>query len=412
MVRRPKLQLPRPNPASNFFFAGSSAMGAHSKTHKEGIIFDIIYGLGSVLNLVSDVWMIRALRKPSEAKVKFRLFLIWNTFTTGAYYVTDLFLSSFNSKHIKLEEEHLQDMDEESARHTILFASVLISTAVFLVKGGILYAFYQMYQNYDQVVANEEARIHGSQRAIEPAVGYLFQPVNRLIVPAVAAGPAPLPAPSTSEFQMATPCWSSVPSSTHELTGQSCYVVVQQPRPPGQQQAPTQPQFNPPGETPGAVQSSRHVQRCTGDQPQLTVVDQSEIAPSPAGIASTADGPASIGSPSDKWTTQDTPLTRASSSPDARARTSQVEAMPCEGQVAAGSRSSAPTLTSGTLLPMAHDPCAEVKAAEDASGQSVYTSAVVAREKLDGRKAPARNFHASPVSGSHTDAPGPSDAHA
>ncbi|KAL3215797.1 hypothetical protein MRX96_033414 [Rhipicephalus microplus] len=84
----------------------------------------------------------------------------------------------------------------------------------------------------------------------------------------------------------------------------------------------------------------------------------------------------------------------------------------CEGQVAAGSRSSAPTLTSGTRLPMAHDPCAEVKAAEDASGESVYISAVVAREKLDGRKAHARNFHASPVSGSHTDAPGPSDAHA
>ncbi|KAL1440444.1 hypothetical protein MTO96_009482 [Rhipicephalus appendiculatus] len=279
--------------ASNVFFAGSSAMGAHSKTNKEGIIFDIIYGLGSVLNLVSDVVMIQALRKASEAKVKFRLFLMWNTFTTGAYYVTDLFLSDFNSKHIKLEKEHLQDMDEESARHTIFFASVLISTVVFLAK---------MYRNYDQVVANEEARIHGTQRALlanEPAVGYLFRPVSPLGVPAIAAGPAFLRATSTSGFQMATPSWSGVPSSTHEAKGQPYYVAIQQPRSPGQQLAPTQPQLNPPGEI-------AYVQYYTGVRPQLTMVDQSVIVPSPTAVATTA-GSASVGSPPDKWTTPDAP---------------------------------------------------------------------------------------------------------
>ncbi|KAL3215792.1 hypothetical protein MRX96_033410 [Rhipicephalus microplus] len=84
---------------SNFFYACTSVMGEYSRVKAEGLVFDIIYGLGCGLNFISDVMMIQALWKLREAKEKFRLFIIWNTFTTCACYVTDIFQNSFTSKH-------------------------------------------------------------------------------------------------------------------------------------------------------------------------------------------------------------------------------------------------------------------------------------------------------------------------
>ncbi|KAL3215794.1 hypothetical protein MRX96_033411 [Rhipicephalus microplus] len=78
---------------------------------------------------------------------------------------------------MKLEKHQLGGMEEASAR------------------GGILYVFYQMYQNYDQVVADEEARIRGDQQCATvnaPVVtGYMFQQGHPVGVPAVG-GTAPV----------------------------------------------------------------------------------------------------------------------------------------------------------------------------------------------------------------------------
>ncbi|KAH6934052.1 hypothetical protein HPB50_019794 [Hyalomma asiaticum] len=367
---------------SNFFGVVTSVMGEHSRVKSGGIVFDVIYGFISALNFISDVMMIRALKNLTEAKEKLRLFIIWNALTTCACYITDIFQNHFMSRHMKLEKHQLGDLDEASARNSIFYMTVFFSSVVFAVKGGILYAFYQMYENYDQVVANEEARIRGDRSVIAnaPAGGYMFQQGNPVGVSTVATtaptGPMALPA---GGYQMAGPGWSAVPGTAPgmpQAPGQPYYIMIQQPYPPGQQQAATatQPQPFPPG---GIVYMYN-----PGAQPQ-PAVGQPEIDSSTAAAAKTAEVASAESSP-EKATTTGTSPTRASSDHNTRGNTAN--------------RNSPSSVVHGTGA-------AEVANAEAAAGKSGNASDAASPEKPHGHKrhrSPPKRMSSS-ESGSHSD---------
>lgn len=385
---------------SNFFYACTSAMGEHSKVKTEGFVFDIIYGLGCALNFISDIMMIQALRNLREAKEKFRLFIIWNTLTTCGCYVTDIFQNIFISKHMKLDKDQLGGMDEASARNTIFYFSTFLSTAIFAAKGGILYAFYQMYQNYDQVVADEEARLRGEQQgpsANAPAgAGYMFQQGNPVGVATVGTA-APVALPMGGQ-QMVPSGWQVVPTGTApgwpgmpqgmpqgmpegmpegipqgvpqgvpqgmpqgpgmpQAAGQPYYVMIPPPRPLGQQQAaaPNQQMSFASG---GIV----YMPYYPGVQPQ-PMAGQPVTAPSTTAEAKTAE-PASAKSSPDNKTTPDAPRARASPEHDTPAK--------------------ATTATSQESSPKVHGPQTEVATADARPGESEHTSEAVAHEKEHG----------------------------
>ncbi|XP_065309156.1 uncharacterized protein [Dermacentor albipictus] len=184
--------------------------------NKQRAIFHITYGVGSTLDLVSDVIMLHALRNPSQAKQKFRLFLIWNTLSTCGYYVTGLFLEFLNAKPTKLEKDKLRDKDEKSLDTRIFFYVVVIYTVIFLVKVCILYALYQVYQNYDRLAANEEEQNLAPQPGIfsnAPPVAYRFQPESQSGVPVMPTGPALLAAPALGGYPKTTPGPAGFPST-------------------------------------------------------------------------------------------------------------------------------------------------------------------------------------------------------
>ncbi|XP_065309123.1 uncharacterized protein [Dermacentor albipictus] len=183
--------------------------------NKEKAMFHIIYGVGSTLDLVSDVTMLHALRNPSQAKQKFRLFLIWNTLSTCGYNVGGLFLEFLNSKHTD-EKSKNRTKDEKSLDTRIFFVVVVIYTAIFLVKVCILYALYQVYQNYDRIAANEEEQNLAPQPGIfsnAPPVAYRFEPGSQPGVPVMPTGPALLAAPALGGYPKATPGPAGFPST-------------------------------------------------------------------------------------------------------------------------------------------------------------------------------------------------------
>ncbi|XP_077508270.1 uncharacterized protein LOC144119563 [Amblyomma americanum] len=219
-------------------------MGGHRNLKSEGVVFDIIYGVVCSLNLVSDLIMLNALKKPVQTKDKLRLFLIWNAGTTCVCYVTDIFLSDFNSKHMALKKEDFKDIDEESARNTLFYASVMFSTVIFIVKGGVLYAIYQMYTNYEHLVADDAFQapgVRGPLFAAAPPVAFRFEPGNQQGIAVGTPAPAvpmtpPLPAPYS-----AAPGWAPMAPAYREapqVPGQPYYVAFQQPCFPVQQPQP------------------------------------------------------------------------------------------------------------------------------------------------------------------------------
>ncbi|XP_065309122.1 uncharacterized protein [Dermacentor albipictus] len=201
--------------ASNIFWVVTSVMAVASGLDKEGVIFDIIDGVGCALNLVSDVTMLHALRNPSQAKQKFRLFLIWNTLSTCGFYVTELFFSYFLSKNT--DEKSKNRTKDEKSLDTMSFSEhALIDTVIFLIKVCILYALYQVYQNYDRLVANEEEQNLAPQPGIfsnSPPVAYRFEPGSQSGVPVMPTGPALLAAPALGGYPKATPGPAGFPST-------------------------------------------------------------------------------------------------------------------------------------------------------------------------------------------------------
>ncbi|XP_065309159.1 mediator of DNA damage checkpoint protein 1-like isoform X2 [Dermacentor albipictus] len=348
--------------ASNIFWVVASVLFFGSGPNKDGVIFAIIYGVGCALNLVSDVTMLYALRNPSQAKQKFRLFLIWNTLSTCGCYVTDLFFSDFSSKNV-----------------------------------CILYALYQVYQNYDRLAAYEEQN-RAPQPGIfsnAPPVPYRFQPGSQSGVPVMPTGPALLAAPASgypkmtpvpAGFPSTRPAWSGMPRSS----GQPHRVAVQQPHLPEQQQpAPsTQPQFF-------ASSGIVHVPCCSATQPQLTVdqpaMGQGAIAEATATEAEDTE------CPPDKTGTPETPSSgpctpnQANSKQDAQVETKPATAAPSDDKVphVAGSRPS-PSAQAARTLSTINGNTRTQNIAKAASTGSLHVSGAASQETVPGDK-PRRN---------------------
>lgn len=304
----------------------------------------------------------------------------------------------------------------------MFYSSIFTSTVIFLVKGGILYVFYQIYENYDQVVVNEEARNSGTRPhllANSAPVAYRFEQGNQFGVPAMPTAPT-FTAPPLGAFQTTTQGWSGIPSTTPawsgmpQAPGQPHYVSVQQPHLPGQQQpAPTtQPQCFSSG---GIV----YVPYYSGSQPQLTV-DQPAIV---QGATAEATAAAATESPPDKTTTPEAPSsepgtpTRAKSNQEPQAETKGANPALSENNVpeAPASRSSTPTQAARTPPTMDQDARAlEVATAEGASTDSVYITDAAAQETLPAHKprriSPRPSTPAESAPKSDPSAPDPTDS--
>ncbi|XP_070390642.1 uncharacterized protein [Dermacentor albipictus] len=345
--------------ASNIFWVVASVLFFGSGPNKDGVIFAIIYGVGCALNLVSDVTMLYALRNPSQAKQKFRLFLIWNTLSTCGCYVTDLFFSDFSSKNV-----------------------------------CILYALYQVYQNYDRLAAYEEQN-RAPQPGIfsnSPPVAYRFEPGSQSGVPVMPTGPALLAAPALGGYPKMTPGPEGFPSTRParsgmpRSSGQPHRVAVQQPHLPEQQQpAPsTQPQFF-------ASSGIVHVPCCSATQPQLTVdqpaMGQGAIAEATATEAEDTECPPR------KTATPEAPSSgpctpnQANPKQEAQAETKPATAVPSVDKVphAAGSWPS-PSAQAARTLSTINGNTRTQNIAKAASTGSVHVSGAASKETLPGHK--------------------------
>ncbi|XP_065309147.1 uncharacterized protein [Dermacentor albipictus] len=362
--------------------------------NKEKAIRHIIYGVGTALDLVSDVTMLHALRNPSQAKQKFRLFLIWNTLSTCGFYVTDLFLTFLASKHKKLEKDELRDKDEKSFRTQIFFIAAGIYTVIFLVKVCILYALYQVYQNYDRLAAYEEQN-RAPQPGIftnAPPVAYPFQPGSQSGVPVMPTGPALLAAPASGGYPKMTPGPAGVTSTRParsgmpRSSGHPHHAAVQKPHLPEQQQpAPsTQPQF---------ISSSGivHVPYCSATQPQLTVdqpaMGQGAIAEATATEAEDTEcPPRKTGTPEAPSSGPCTP-NQANSKQEAQAERKPATAATSHVKVpdAAGSRPS-PSAQAARTLSTINGNTRIQNVAKAASTGSVHVSGAASKETLPGHK--------------------------
>ncbi|XP_049520188.1 uncharacterized protein LOC125944138 [Dermacentor silvarum] len=283
-------------------------------------------------------------------------------------------------------------MDEASYRTTMFYSAMFISTVVFLVKGGILYAFYKIYENYDQVVANEEARTSGTRPGLlANSAPVAIEQGNQLMVPAMPTGQA-FTAPPLGGFQPATPGWWGVPSTTPawsgmpQAPGQPYYVAVQQPHLPGQQQlAPsTQPQCFSSG-------GIMYVPYYCGTQPQLTV-DQPAIVQGATAEATAAEA---TEPPPDKTTTPEAPSsepgnpTRADSNQEPQVEGKCANAALSENKVrkAPASQSSTPTQAPRTPPTMDQDTWPhKVATAKAAPADSVYITNAADQETLPRHK--------------------------
>ncbi|XP_070390643.1 uncharacterized protein [Dermacentor albipictus] len=338
--------------------------------------------------------MLHALRNPSQAKQMFGLFLIWNTLSTCGCYVTDLFFSYFLSKNMKLEEDELRDTDEKSYRTMSFYGLAIIDTVIFLVKGCILYALYQVYQNYDRIVDNEEQNLAPQPGIFSnaPPVAYRFQPGSQSGVPVMPTGPALLAAPASCEYPKMNPGPAGFPSTRSAWSGMqrsSAHphrAAVQKPHLPEQQQpAPsTQPQYF---SSSGIV----HVPCCSATQPQLTVAQpamgQGAIAEATATEAEDTEcPPRKTGTPEAPSSGPCTP-NQASSKQEAQAETKPATAAPSVDKVpdAAGSRLS-PSAQAARTLSTINENTRTQNVAKAASAGSVHISGAASQETLPGDK--------------------------
>ncbi|XP_070390640.1 nascent polypeptide-associated complex subunit alpha, muscle-specific form-like isoform X2 [Dermacentor albipictus] len=340
--------------ASNIFWVVLSVMAVSSGLDKEEDIFYIINGVGCALNLVSDVTMLHALRNP-----------------------------------MKLEEDELRDMDEKSSRTIFFYELAVIDTVIFLIKGCILYALYQVYQNYDRLATYEEQNLAPQPGIFSnaPPVAYRFEPGSQSGVPVMPTGPA-LPAsgypkmtPGPAGVPSTRSAWSGMPRSS----GQPHRVAVQQPHLPEQQQpAPsTQPQF---------ISSSGivHVPYCSATQPQLTVAQpamgQGAIAEATATEAEDTECPPR------KTATPEAPSSgpctpNQANSKQAQAETKPATAAPSVDKVphVAGSWPS-PSAQAARTLSMINGNTRTQNIAKAASTGSVHVSGAASQETLPGDK--------------------------
>ncbi|KAH8041668.1 hypothetical protein HPB51_017470 [Rhipicephalus microplus] len=268
-----------------------------------------------------------------------------------------------------------------------------------------------MYQNYDQVVADEEARIRGDQQCATvnaPVVtGYMFQQGHPVGVPAVG-GTAPVAHPMGGP-QMVPPGWQVVPTTTApgwsgmpqgmpqgpgmsqgpgitqgsgipQAPGQLYYVMVQAPCPPGQQQAAA-----PNQQMSFSSGGIAYMPYYPGVQPQL-MAGQPVVSPSSTAQATTAESASTKVSP-DHMTAADAHLPRVSPEHDSQAK----EAIP----------------TSRESPQKVHGSQTEVAFAEAKPGESVHASEVVAPEKE--RVHHHKQHHTSPKSKMSSESKSPSD---
>ncbi|XP_065309146.1 uncharacterized protein [Dermacentor albipictus] len=327
--------------------------------NKEKAIRHIIYGVGTALDLVSDVTMLHALRNPK-----------------------------------KLEKDELRDKDEKSFRTQIFFIAAGIYTVIFLVKVCILYALYQVYQNYDRLAAYEEQN-RAPQPGIftnAPPVAYPFQPGSQSGVPVMPTGPALLAAPASGGYPKMTPGPAGVTSTRParsgmpRSSGHPHHAAVQKPHLPEQQQpAPsTQPQF---------ISSSGivHVPYCSATQPQLTVdqpaMGQGAIAEATATEAEDTEcPPRKTGTPEAPSSGPCTP-NQANSKQEAQAERKPATAATSHVKVpdAAGSRPS-PSAQAARTLSTINGNTRIQNVAKAASTGSVHVSGAASKETLPGHK--------------------------
>ncbi|KAL1440703.1 hypothetical protein MTO96_009252 [Rhipicephalus appendiculatus] len=134
-------------PESTFFCIGSYVFGTYRTLGNTGWIFDILLGLETGVNLVSDFTLLSALQTSAVVVTKLRNFLTLNTGTILFCCVTHIGASYYVAQYVYVDGA-IDDEEEQSVRNNVFAQLALFYVFLATVKGAILYNIYGYYRDF------------------------------------------------------------------------------------------------------------------------------------------------------------------------------------------------------------------------------------------------------------------------
>ncbi|XP_065310783.1 uncharacterized protein [Dermacentor albipictus] len=214
-----------PGKGCNFFNVVRYCIGDYRMYSPSGVMFDIVFGLETGLNLMFDLKLLSVLqpscnpnvqpKNPAYAVIVLDRFILWNTGTTILCHATSVAAAKFRIQYMRIEVN--ADQDEASLRTNYFIAAVVVYTCIALVKGLILCALHNYRNEYEASLRRDletaaDARL---PLTLIAAPSLLVISVHRLVGDEPPRGPAasqrvlPGQVPRDSEHQ--APLRVSVP---------------------------------------------------------------------------------------------------------------------------------------------------------------------------------------------------------
>ncbi|XP_075744264.1 uncharacterized protein LOC142803042 isoform X2 [Rhipicephalus microplus] len=143
--------------AINCFCITSHVIGTYRAIASEGFIFDLLLGLETGVNLVSDFVLLNALQTQSnpaqnssphaEVVMKLRNFLTLNTGTILFCCVTHIGASYFLAQHVHVHGAKNAE-EKQTVRNSVFSQLAIYYVILALVKGAILHNIYGFYRDF------------------------------------------------------------------------------------------------------------------------------------------------------------------------------------------------------------------------------------------------------------------------
>ncbi|KAL1415820.1 hypothetical protein MTO96_028763 [Rhipicephalus appendiculatus] len=131
----------------NFFCIGSYVFGKYRTLGNTGWIFDILLGLETGVNLLSDFTLLSALQTSAVVVTKLRNFLSLNTGTILFCCVTHIGASYYVAQYVDVDGAFSAE-EEQSVRNIVFAQLALFYVFLLTVKGAILYNIYGYYRDF------------------------------------------------------------------------------------------------------------------------------------------------------------------------------------------------------------------------------------------------------------------------
>ncbi|KAL3215424.1 hypothetical protein MRX96_034136 [Rhipicephalus microplus] len=133
--------------AINCFCITSYVIGTYRAIASEGFIFDLLLGLETGVNLVSDFVLLNALQTQAEVVMKLRNFLTLNTGTILFCCVTHIGASYFLAQHVHVHAAKNAE-EKQTVRNSVFSQLAIYYVILALIKGAILHNIYGFYRDF------------------------------------------------------------------------------------------------------------------------------------------------------------------------------------------------------------------------------------------------------------------------